>query len=102
MPIVKTLKRYPPVESAQFVETVPYTAEYIGTIKVVPRDYSFEVKDAYNTALRSLQKAAAKAGANYIYVTYSTAPNKDFYSDLFNAFAKDYGEGVTIEAELYR
>lgn len=102
LPIVKTNRSYPPVELAQYVEQVPANAIYIGTIKVVPRDYSFETRRDYETAIRNLQEAAAKAGANYIYVTYVTAPNKDYYYRFFNAVTEDFGEGFVVEAELYR
>ena len=102
LPMVKTIKQYPPVSYAAYVKAVPSSAEYIGTIKVVPRDYSFQTSGDYEKAIKNLQEAAAKAGANYIYVTYVTAPNTDYYSRFFNALTQDFGEGLTIEAELYR
>lgn len=102
LPIVKTNKYYPPVKTAEYVEAVPDTAIYIGTIKVVPRDYSFETRRDYETAINNLKEAAANAGANFIYVTYVAAPNRDYYYRFFNAITEDYGEGFVIEAELYR
>ena len=102
LPMVKTIKQYPPVPYATYVNAVSSSAEYIGTIKMVPRDYSFQTRRDYETAIKNLQDAAAKAGANYIYVTHVTAPNTDYYNQFFNALAQDYGEGLTIEAELYR
>lgn len=102
LPIVKTNKYYPPTVRAKFADKIPATTEYIGTIKVVPRDYSFETRSDYETAITNMQEAAAKAGANYIYVTYVTAPNADYYSRFFNALTEDFGEGFIIEAELYR
>ena len=102
LPIVKTVRYYPPVKMAQYVKQVPTTAVYIGTIKVVPRDYSLETRRDYEIAIRNLQEAAAQAGANYIYVTYVTAPNKDYYYHFFNAITEDFGEGFVVEAELYR
>ena len=102
LPIVKTDRSYPPVSSAQYVNNVPYSAKFIGTIKVVPRDYSFQTRRDYEIAIKNLQEAAAKAGAKYIYVTYVTAPNEDFYHRFFNAITESFGEGLTIEAELYR
>ncbi|MBQ7532054.1 MAG: hypothetical protein IJT12_10185 [Paludibacteraceae bacterium] len=102
LPIVKTDRYYPPATTAQYVEQVPVSAVYIGTIKVVPRDYSFETRRDNETAIRNLQEAAAQAGANYIYVTYVTAPNKDYYYRFFNAVTEDFGEGFVVEAELYR
>ena len=102
MPIVKTNRYYPPTPSAAFVDKVPADAIYIGTIKVVPRDYSFQTRSDYETAIRNMQEAAAKAGANYIYVMYVTAPNTDYYNRFFNFVIEDYGDGFIIEAELYR
>ena len=102
LPIVKTTQYYPPVEHAEYVKLVPLSAIYIGTIKVVPRDYSFETRSDYETAIKNLQEAAAKAGANYIYVTRVTAQSADYYYKFFNAVTEDFGEGFTIEAELYR
>jgi hypothetical protein len=102
LPIVKTNGYYAPVPTAKYVEVVPSSAKYIGTIKVVPRDYSFETKSDYEIAIRNLQEAAAKAGANYIYVTYVSAPNIDYYYLFFNAVTQSFGEGLVIEAESYR
>lgn len=102
LPIVKTNRYYTPVQTAVYVDQVPTTAVYMGTIKVVPRDYSFQTRRDYKTAIKNLLEAAAKAGANYIYVTYVTAPNKDYYCRFFNAVTEDFGEGFVIEAELYR
>ena len=102
LPIVKTNRYYPPVATAQYVNAVPTNAEYIGTIKVVPRDYSFQTRSDYETAIKNLQEAAAQAGANYIYVTYVTAPNTDYYYRFFNAVTESFGEGFVVEAELYR
>lgn len=102
LPIVKTKGYYAPVPTAKYVEMVPSSAVYIGTIKVVPRDYSFETKSDYDIAIRNLQEAAAKAGANYIYVTYVSVPSKDYYYHFFNAVTQSFGEGLVIEAELYR
>ena len=102
LPIVQLTKNYPPVEHARYVNVVPESAVFIGTIKVVPRDYSFETRKDYKAAIYNLQEAAAKTGANYIYVTYVSAQNSDYYSKFFNALTADYGEGFTIEAELYR
>ena len=102
LPIVKTNGYYAPVPTAKYVEVVPASAVYIGTIKAVPRDYSFATKSDYEIAIRNLQEAAAKAGANYIYVTYVSAPNKDYYNHFFNAVTQSFGEGLVIEAELYK
>ena len=102
LPIVKTNRYYPPTAKAVYADKIPAEAAYIGTIKVVPRDYSFETRSDYETAIRNLQEAAAKAGANFIYVTYVTAPNADYYYRFFNAVTEDFGEGFVIEAELYR
>lgn len=102
LPIVKATKYYPPTSNAMIVDVVPADAIYIGTIKVVPRDYSFETSSDRKIAINNLREAAAKAGANYIYLTNMVRQNDDYYYRFFNAITEDYGEGYTIEAEMYR
>ena len=102
LPMVKTLRYYPPVSHAVIVDSIPQEAEYIGTIKLVPRDYQFETRSDKQVIFDNLKEAAAKAGANYIYITNLTAQSQDYYYRFFNAITEDWGEGFVLEAELYR
>lgn len=102
LPIVKTTKYYPPTANAMIVDSVPADAIYIGTIKVVPRDYSFETRSDRRTAVNNMREAAAKAGANYLYLVNMVRQNDDYYFRFFNAVTESFGEGYTIEAEMYR
>ena len=102
LPMVKATKYYPPTSVAIIVDSVPADAIYIGTIKVVPRDYSFETRSDRQIAINNMREAAAKAGANYLYIVNMVRQNDDYYYRFFNAVTESSGEGYTIEAEMYR
>jgi len=102
LPIVKATRYYPSTANAMIVDSVPADAIYMGTIKVVPRDYSFETKSDRRIAVNNMREAAAKAGANYLYLVNMVRQNDDYYFRFFNAVTESFGEGYTIEAEMYR
>lgn len=102
LPIVKTERYYPPVIHAKIVDQIPAGAIYIGTIKMVPRDYAFPTSRDINKALNNMLEAAAHAGARYVYIRQITAPSSDYYSSFARFVSSQFGEGLTVEAELFR
>ncbi|MBR3566220.1 MAG: hypothetical protein IKN91_07855 [Paludibacteraceae bacterium] len=102
LPIVKTNKFYPPLEKADIVQSVPSESIFIGTIKLVLREYRFEMTRDSEIVLNNLKEEAARAGARYIYLLNFAPPSSDYYSGFMQTITRDFGEGYTIEAELYR
>lgn len=94
-PIAKIPKRYPPVASATLVQAVPSGAQYIGNLKIVPTDANLSLNE--KRATKSLLKKAAKYGARYVYIVHSEKTNYDFWR-----LGWEQGDGVSIEAELFR
>lgn len=96
VPIVKTYGYYPPSYSAKITTTIPSNAEYIGTIAIVPNDHPVIMGWDKNLLYQTLEKEAAKAGANYVYITNIESSNVDYW------FNYEEGDGFSIRAELYR
>ena len=96
VPIVRTNTYYKPNYSAIIVEHIPKNAKYIGTISIVPNDHTFFKSNNASEANTVLQKEAARAGAKYIYITNFENTNNGYW------WEKDWGEGIIIDAELYR
>ncbi len=97
-PIVHVNKYYAPVQSAIIVTEAPANSTYIGTIKTVPHDNSHPFADDINKAKSVLLQAAAEAGAKYIILTNYQKPTSDYHSHI----DYEYGDGITLEAEMYR
>lgn len=95
VPIVRTYGYHTPNDYAMIVSTVPDDVTYIGTISIVPNDYTFIRSNDYSLATRILKEQAARAGARYIYIIKSVNTNDGYW------WEKDWGEGFIIEAELY-
>ncbi len=95
IPIVKTYGYHHPVASAELVNQVPKDAKYIGTISIVPNDLTYFRSWNKNAALFFLLTEAAKAGANYVYLTQIETSHNDYW------WNKESGQGYTINAELY-
>lgn len=79
------------------VDQIPRNSEYIGKIKIVPSDFS----NSFNkdSALNSLKKNGCKYGARYIYILNMESSGSDFMNTHLD---RTFGDGYTIEAELYR
>ena len=95
VPIVRTYGYHTPTYYAAIVEKIPENATHIGTISIVPNNHSFYRANNASKATHVLQKKAARAGANYVYITKMVNTNNGYW------WEKDWGEGFVIEAELY-
>lgn len=93
----RSYPNYPPTDIAEIVEHVPDHAAYIGKIKLVPSDNS----NSFNKekAIKKLKKSACEYGAKYILITHMEASGSDF---IHTHLDRSFGDGITIEANLYR
>ena len=69
---------------------------YIGKLKVVPSDNSFSFNK--KRALKALIKEAKKYGARFVFIKGINTTSSDY---VFIPWDWTWGDGVTIEAELY-
>ncbi len=96
-PIAKIEKYYAPTVTAQIISSVSSDMVYIGKLKMVPSDNSFSFDK--EKAIAALLKEAANNGANYVYVKGLNSTSSDYEAIPWDL---TFGDGVTIEAELYR
>lgn len=82
---------------AEIIEIVPNHIVYIGKIKLVPNDNSISFDK--DKAMKELKKYACEYGARYIYITHIEASQSDF---RYIHIDRSFGDGITIEANLYR
>ena len=95
-PIAKIEKYYAPTVTAQIISSVSSDMVYIGKLKMVPSDNSFSFDK--EKAIAALLKEAANNGANYVYVKGLNSTSSDYEAIPWDL---TFGDGVTIEAELY-
>lgn len=88
---------YPSTENCIIVDEVPKSAVKFGKIKLVPSDNS----NSFNKdkAIKALKKSASKYGANYIVILNIDESGSDFINTHLDRL---FGDGLTIEATLYR
>lgn len=96
-PIAKIEKYYAPTVTAKIIPSVSPDMVYIGKLKMVPSDNSFSFDK--EKAIAALLKEAAHNGANYVYVKGLNSTSSDYEAISWD---QTFGDGVTIEAELYR
>lgn len=96
-PIAKIEKYYAPTVTAKIISSVSPDMIYIGKLKMVPSDNSFSFDK--EKAIAALLKEAANNGANYVYVKGLNSTSSDYEAISWD---QTFGDGVTIEAELYR
>lgn len=96
-PIAKIEKYYAPTVTAKIISSVSPDMIYIGKLKMVPSDNSFSFDK--ETAMAALLREAAHNGANYVYIKGLNKTSSDYESFHVDLTC---GDGVTIEAELYR
>lgn len=100
-PIVHVNRYFSPTTSVEILAEPPTNFQtYFGTVKVVATDNFFPTDKDYQRAIETLLEVAKRCGANYIYIRNYDSRTSDFKYLRF--LDQDYGEGVTIEAELYR
>ena len=96
-PIPNVYGYYPPTVNAIITSKIPTHCEYIGTLKLVPHEFSRFSARNKERLLNRLQSEAAKLGANYVCIKdMKTRPNDWF----MNVFSK--GSGYMLTADLYR
>lgn len=96
-PIAKIEKYYAPTVTAKIISSVSPDMIYIGKLKMVPSDNSFSFDK--EKAIAALLKEAANNGANYVYIKGLNSTSSDYEAISWD---QTFGDGVTIEAELYR
>ncbi len=96
-PIAKIEKYYAPTVTAQIISSVSSEMIYIGKLKMVPSDNSFSFDK--EKAMGALLREAAHNGANYVYIKGLNSTFSDYESVHGD---RAWGDGITIEAELYR
>lgn len=90
-----------PVESAQIIYHRPADMSgYMGSMKIVPSDFVLYSAPQKKKVFKKLMKEAAAAGARYVYVRGLEVPGSDLV--IFKGLDVEFGEGVTLDAELYR
>ena len=95
--ISNVYRRYPPTIGAIITTEIPSHCEYIGTLKLVPHEFSVFSARNKERLLNTLKEEAAKLGANYVCIKdMNTRPN-DWFLDVFSR-----GSGYTLTADLYR
>ena len=95
--IPNVYRRYPPTIGAIITTEIPSHCEYIGTLKLVPHEFSVFSARNKERLLNTLKEEAAKLGANYVCIKdMNTRPN-DWFLDVFSR-----GSGYTLTADLYR
>jgi hypothetical protein len=96
-PISNVYRHYPPTIGAIITTEIPTHCEYIGTLKLVPHEFSRFSARNKERLLNTLQNEAAKLGANYVCIKdVNTRPN-DWFLNVFSR-----GSGYTLTADLYR
>lgn len=90
-----------PVERAQIIYQRPADMSgYMGSMKIVPSDFVLYSAPQKKKVFKKLMKEAAAAGARYVYVRGLEVPGSDLV--IFKGLDVEFGEGVTLDAELYR
>lgn len=97
LPIKNIVRIYPPTDAVLLIDKVTEEMIYIGRLKVVPDDRSFIINT--DKGIKSIIEEARKCGANYVYIKEMTITSTDF---RYIRWDTTYGDGATIEAELYR
>ena len=96
LPIPKIEKYYPPTQETTIITEVHNDMIYIGKLKVVPSDNSFSFNK--KRATKVLIKKAKKYGARFVFIKGINTTSSDY---VFIPWDWTWGDGVTIEAELY-
>ncbi len=96
-PIPNVHGYYPPTVGAIITTNIPTQCEYIGTLKLVPHEFSVFSAKNQEHLLNTLKEEAAKLGANYVYIKNMSTRSNDWIFDVFSR-----GSGYTLIAELYR
>ena len=96
LPISKIEKYYPPTPETTIITEVQNDMIYMGKLKIVPSDNSFSFNK--RKALKALMKEAKKCGARFVYIKGINTTSSDY---VFIPWDWTWGDGVTVEAELY-
>ena len=96
-PIPNVHGYYPPTVGAIITTNIPTQCEYIGTLKLVPHEFSVFSARNKERLLNTLKEEAAKLGANYVCIKDMNTRSNDWFLNIFSR-----GSGYTLTAELYR
>ena len=96
-PISNVHRHYPPTIGAIITTEIPTHCEYIGTLKLVPHEFSVFSARNKERLLNTLKEEAAKLGANYVCIKNMNTRTNDWFLDVLSR-----GSGYTLTAELYR
>ena len=81
---------------ATLVNEIPNGAKYLGTVKIVPGDYTFISSFNKCKMINKLLDEAAKVGADFVYIKSIDKTKKDYVIDI------TFSDGYTIMGEMYR
>ena len=96
-PIPNVYRHYPPTIGAIITTEIPTHCEYIGTLKLVPHEFSRFSARNKERLFNTLQNEAAKLGANYVCIKDMNTRSNDWFLNIFSR-----GSGYTLTADLYR